>query len=66
MAARFAKAPPTPLRIRLADMAARLPAELQAMVDEISRSGGTPLVVAEKSVEPGRDPTQGHRQRRHA
>jgi len=27
----------------------RMPSELQAVVDEISRSGGTPLIVAEKS-----------------
>jgi potassium-transporting ATPase ATP-binding subunit len=31
----------------------------------ISRSGGTPLVVAEGRESAGRDATQGHRQRRH-
>ncbi len=43
-----------------------MPAEVQASVEVIARSGGTPLVVAEQRRALGRDPPQGHRERRHA
>ena len=42
-----------------------LPKEVQATVEQIARSGGTPLVVSENKRRAGRDLSQGHRQRRH-
>ena len=43
-----------------------LPKEVQASVEQIARSGGTPLVVAENQRRARRDSSEGHRQRRHA
>ena len=41
------------------------PAEVNAIVDSISRRGSTPLVVADGREGAGRDRAQGHRQGRH-
>ena len=66
-AARSARARPTPIeRLRRRATAARLPPELQAIVERIARAGGTPLVVAENGRALGVDPPEGHRQGRHA
>ena len=43
-----------------------MPAEVQSSVELIARSGGTPLVVAEKHTSARRDSPQGHREGRHA
>ena len=48
-AARSARARPTPSMPTSRATAARRRAELQAIVERIARSGGTPLVVAERS-----------------
>ncbi len=42
----FAKEPPTPLLPIAESMGKPVPPELRGMVDEISRSGGTPLIVS--------------------
>ena len=39
--------------------------ELTDITDRISRTGGTPLVVADGAARPGRHPSEGHRQGRH-
>ncbi len=40
--------------------------ELQSIVDRVARSGGTPLVVAERSPRARRHPSERHRQGRHS
>ena len=39
--------------------------EIQAIADEIAKSGGTPLAVARDGRLLGRHPSEGHRQGRH-
>ena len=64
--ARSARARRTRSRNTSQPMAGQCRASCTTLVDRIARSGGTPLVVAERTRALGVDSSQGHRQGRHA
>ena len=61
----FARALPMPSSAMSKNRAGSSRRPCRRVVDDIARQGATPLVVADGSNVLGRDPAQGHRQRRH-